>query len=52
MKVSLERLYHYQCDLASCQKWWTIADVRPAIGKYTSCPHCGHGNRVDAVIEP
>ena len=47
MKVSLEYLYHYQCD--SCQKWWTTADIEPAINSTIYCPHCGVVNVIEDI---
>lgn len=47
MKVSLEHLYHYLCD--RCEKWWTCANIKPAIGKEVYCPHCGNVNIVEAI---
>ncbi len=38
VKVSLELLYHYQCD--ACQKWWSVADITPQPGETVWCPHC------------
>lgn len=40
MKISLELLYHYQCD--ACQKWWSVSDIPPVPGKRVQCIHCGH----------
>lgn len=47
MKVSLEHLYHYQCD--GCTKWWTIADIQPVVGNQIFCPHCGNANTVEII---
>ncbi len=47
MKVSLEHLYHYRCD--TCQRWWTIADIKPEISSVVYCPHCGLQNIVEAI---
>lgn len=49
MKVSLEHLYHYNCD--SCSKWWTCADIKPTEGDIIFCPHCGCANRVESIAE-
>lgn len=45
MKVHLEHLYHYCCDF--CQKWWTIADIKPS--SETICPHCGKRNPIEGI---
>lgn len=39
MKVSFERLAHFQCEL--CNKWWSIGDapIKEKQGWY--CPWCG-----------
>ena len=47
MKVSLEHLYHFQCD--SCHKWWTVGDIEPSIGQQIFCPHCGKINTVELI---
>lgn len=44
MKVNIELLCHYNCDL--CQKWWSVANIIPANGAEVFCPHCGHTNKV------
>lgn len=48
MKASLELLFHYRCD--RCQKWWSVADIRPVAGATVRCPHCGDRNTVDGMI--
>ena len=42
MKVSIEHLYHFSCDL--CQRWWAIADYKWGSQSTMFCPHCGHTN--------
>lgn len=49
MIVSLELLYHYNCD--TCKKWWTIADFVVKPGHQIFCPHCGYFNTIDEVVE-
>ena len=49
MKVSLEYLYHYICD--HCQKWWTIADIKPDIGSHALCPHCGKTSLIEEIVQ-
>jgi hypothetical protein len=39
MKVSLELLYHFNCDV--CQGWWSIGDLEYQPGRIVFCPHCG-----------
>jgi hypothetical protein len=46
-EVYLEHLYHYNCQ--SCKRWWTVADIPPAIGGSFTCPHCGHAGKVGSV---
>lgn len=38
LKISLELLYHYSCG--HCNKWWSIADIKPIPGSVVTCPHC------------
>lgn len=38
-KVSLERLYHYDCG--PCSRWFTIADHPQGITAELFCPWCG-----------
>jgi hypothetical protein len=47
MKVSLESLYHFNCD--RCRKWWSCADIKPVIGAEMHCPHCGKVNIVESI---
>jgi hypothetical protein len=47
MKVSLEYLYHFRCEL--CGHWWSQADIEPQTGDRYFCPHCGHCNTVEAI---
>jgi phage FluMu protein Com len=49
VKVSLEKLYHYNCD--NCDRWWTVADIVPLLGKLVNCPHCGILNTIEQVTE-
>jgi DNA-directed RNA polymerase subunit RPC12/RpoP len=49
VKISLEKLYHYKCD--NCDRWWTIADIIPQLGKLVNCPHCGLLNTIEEVTE-
>jgi ribosomal protein L37AE/L43A len=46
-EVYLEHLYHYSCK--SCKRWWTVADIPPAVGGSFTCPHCGHTGSVGSV---
>ena len=48
MKVSLELLYHFNCD--RCSKWWTVADITPLAGAIVWCPHCGFEGRVPEKV--
>jgi hypothetical protein len=43
-KVSLENLWHFQCDY--CQGWWSIGDYTPPPHRQIYCPHCGLQNTV------
>lgn len=47
MRVSLEHLYHYCCDI--CEKWWTVADIKPELSQVVYCPHCGIVNVVKGI---
>ncbi len=47
MKVSLEYLYHFQCD--HCYQWWSQADVEPKIGQSLYCPSCGQLNLIESI---
>ncbi|MGF1576953.1 MAG: hypothetical protein ACFCU9_13645 [Cyanophyceae cyanobacterium] len=47
MKVSLEYLYHFQCD--RCSRWWSQADLEPQPGDQLFCPQCGHLNIVERI---
>ncbi|NJK62746.1 MAG: hypothetical protein HC921_08735 [Synechococcaceae cyanobacterium SM2_3_1] len=47
MRVSLEFLYHFQCEV--CQRWWSQADIEPHVGEHYYCPYCGHRNQVEGI---
>lgn len=44
MKVSVEHLYHFNCD--RCQKWWSIGDFPWGSQSSLWCPWCGHENEL------
>ena len=48
MKVSIEVLYHFQCE--ACKAWFTVADAQVlarAGHERISCPFCGQ-DHIDA----
>lgn len=47
MKLSYERLVHFQCD--HCQKWWSIGDA-PDQSAW-NCPWCCKLNQVEGEVE-
>ena len=47
MNVYLEQLYHYNCD--SCQRWWSVSDISPQIGRQVHCVHCSQLNTVEKI---
>lgn len=49
LKLSIELLYHYQCD--RCHKWWSVADITPTPNTIVYCPHCGSKHVVPSLAE-
>ena len=48
LKISLELLYHYHCS--GCDRWWSIADIKPVPGAKVQCPHCAATHIVPSRI--
>ena len=47
-KVSIEYLYHFQCDY--CHGWWSVADYKIQPHRQIYCPHCGLQNGIPEAI--
>jgi DNA-directed RNA polymerase subunit RPC12/RpoP len=49
MIVSLENLYHFNCD--SCKKWWSIGDAPKDLQtRNWFCPYCGFSQVIEKIL--
>ena len=50
MKAHLAKIYNFTCDRNKTH-WWSVDGIEPLTGQILICPHCGHKNVVEDVVD-
>lgn len=50
MKAHLAKIFNFTCD-RDPKHWWSVDGIEPVRGQVLFCPHCGHRNIVEEIVD-